>query len=182
MSFDVDTIEREVAVRLQPLRLALEATGVLVAALPKESGSYSTEVREGIDFVISKATGIGATANTFLGFQDIQYTLSVIISLKLRYQEDPEEKNVLNWVCAQVFKLLFNYQTSKSKTAFSFVDYTPLQPENGIWSAQMQFSCLGAGGDPLTVNANDSLEVQFVQLFGERTEGTAALISQTPNP
>lgn len=162
---NVSDIEKAIAKQLTPLRLALEQDNILVAALPKLSSAYSSDAGETIDIIVSKATGI-VPPDGFVGFQDINYTITIYVSLGLRYQDSPDEKNVLDWVCEQIYKLLYGFEMPDSKTAFMFVDYTPLRPENGQWSAQIQFSFTKQARTSPPINEG-SLGIEFVRLFGQ---------------
>lgn len=177
----ISEIEKALAKQLTPLRLALEQNNVLVSALPKYSDAYSSEAREGIEIIVSKASGVAiGGGDIFRGFQDINYTITIHVCLGLRYQDSPEEKNVLDWVCEQIFKLLYNFELPNAKDGLSFIDYTPLRPENGQWMAQLQFSFAKQLRAYTSIDEG-SLGTQFVQLFGQGAIASdTTLISQVP--
>lgn len=134
-------LEKGIIERLAPLSSALQESGIPVSTLPKEIGAYSEDAGKGeIAVIIPRANGITGNRNEITA-QTVDIEVAVKISLGKRYQDKPEERDVLEWCCDQAIGLLLGFSPFSdelTKRPLYFRSFELFRPEQ-MWEAELRF-------------------------------------------
>lgn len=172
MSLNLTEIDLSISEKLQPLRDTLEELQIPVACLPKEAGKYSSEDMGAISIMIPQCNGVQPAPEN-LGIQEVSYLVVIHLTLGKRYQDNPEERDVIEWVSDRITFLLLGFNpmvTDKSliRRPLWFDSYSLLQPTNGRWEAELRFQFSRLLVTPVEF-IDDNTPVQSIELFSSRT-------------
>lgn len=141
---ELSDIDVGISKRLQPLRDTLSEAKIPVVCLPKEAHKYSSEEDGRIIIIIPSVSNV-PDENSLDTFQDVKYTINIQLNLGKRYQDNENEKNVLEWCVDQILFLLCGYEIpdiTSIKQPLLFDSYNLFKPEKGNWEAEMSFSMI----------------------------------------
>ncbi|MBW4636341.1 MAG: Gp37 family protein [Iphinoe sp. HA4291-MV1] len=176
---DLSEIDLSISTRLQPLRDILENSGLLVAALPKEAGAYSSSESGGISVMVPQVTG---TQPSQEGIQEVTILVVIRLVLPKRYQDDDTEVNVVEFVADKIIQLLLGFTPfAGCGRSLWLQSYDLLEPSGGQWEAELRFQCIKALVYPIPY-PDDDTQVENVQLFASETlsQLDAILVTQIP--
>lgn len=141
MALKLTVLDLAISERLQPLRDALNESGVLVSTLPKEVGKYSLDDTGAIHLLIPEVSSTGGEDESY-GTQTVESKIFLRINLSKRYQDAPNEIDVLEWTVDQAISLLIGFTPEgiNCQRPMRFVSYQLFKPEAGQWTADIQFA------------------------------------------
>ncbi len=181
---NLSEVDLNVSARLEPLREILDSVGLLVAALPKEAGAYSSSESSGISVMVPQVTG---TTPAQEGIQEVTILVVIRLVLPKRYQDDDTEVNVVEFVVDKIVQLLLGYIpfTDKANAGRSLYlqSYDLLEPSSGQWEAELRFQCSKLLIYPINLGNDDNTQLENIQLFASNTlsELDAVLVTRIPN-
>lgn len=172
MVLGVTELDVAISERLKPVRETLSDCGITVASLPKEVGKYlSNEDVGSIIITIPRVSSLSEN-DIVEGYQDVLQIINIRITLPKRYQDDPTEKDVLEWCASQITGLLVGFKPNipRIKRPIRFEEYQLLTPDNGNWSCDLTFNLQKTISNLDYIEDNYPEQLLPLQLFASQKE------------